>query len=290
MGKKAVSSRDTEVRQTKLGEHFPPKMFPFNMNPMMMPQGMQMPAMGSMQQPNPMMQNWMMQMMQQQGMQMPQVNDGQQMQMPSVAGGGGEQQTTSRSPPTRQRSDAVAKRSQHDWGFADDTKKLSTTFKAIGMMWHYGHLKSTGKKFRASLCCVCDRRAYPMLKVTQLDDEFVDLLLFVLAGVLPDQRPCNMGVATKGEARTQVREMYDVKLEKNASRLSMLSEEFDNLPLVALRLGYPLKCCSLELRRALNAMKVCGDSPMVPPALMNSETASSCSAPSGIDLCDIAPV
>ena len=63
-----------------------------------------------------------------------------------------------------------------------------------------------------------------MIKVTQLECEQVDLLLYCVGGVLPSTKPCGLGVSTKGEARSQVAEIYDVKMEKNASRLDALSD------------------------------------------------------------------
>ena len=94
----------------------------------------------------------------------------------------------------------------------------------------------TPKRFRASLCAACDPDEYPMVRITQLDDEMVDLLLFILSGVLPNTRIVDLGVETKGQARAAVRSQYMVKMKKNQSRLNIMSEELDNLPMVALRL------------------------------------------------------
>ena len=145
---------------------------------------------------------------------------------------------------------------KHDHGFVDDKKQISTAYKSLGMLWKWGSTRVATKKFRSSLCYVCDNRKYPLIKVSQMEEEMVDMLIFSLAGVLPSARPIDMCTSTKGEFRTQVRDMYQVKLEMNASRLSMLSDEFDNLPLVALRLGYPIDCCSPGLRARLDAMRV----------------------------------
>ena len=124
----------------------------------------------------------------------------------------------------------------------DDDRKLSTSYTSLGLVWMHGEKRTTPKRFRASLCTTCNDDEYPMVTVAQLGEEQVDLLLFVLAGVLPSTRVSDMGAVTKGDARGVVRRQYQVKLRKNATRLSHLSEELDNLPMVAMRMGTPRSC------------------------------------------------
>ena len=133
--------------------------------------------------------------------------------------------------------------------FSDDAKKLSTAYKALGMAWKYGTARVATKKFRATLCAACNCSEYPMLKTSSMEDEWVDLLLFCIAGVLPSVKVCDLGADTKGEARLAVRMQYMNKLRRNRSRLDALAEEFDNLPAIALRCGYPPELFSPQLRQ-----------------------------------------
>ena len=137
----------------------------------------------------------------------------------------------------------------------DDDRKLSTSYTSLGLVWMHGEKRTTPKRFRASLCTACNDDEYPMVKVAQLDEEQVDLLLFVLAGILPSTRVSDMGAVTKGDAREAVRRQYQVKLRKNATRLSHLSEELDNLPMVAMRMGYPAELFSPPLKKAYDEMR-----------------------------------
>ena len=139
--------------------------------------------------------------------------------------------------------------------FADDNKKISTTYRALGLSWMHGTTRVTTKKFRASLCAACNPIEYPMLKVSQLECEYVDILVFVLAGVLPSSKVCDFGTELKRDCRAAVRQIYLSKMRKNRSRLDILSEELDNLPMVGLRLGYPVELMSFSYRKFLLILK-----------------------------------
>ena len=76
-----------------------------------------------------------------------------------------------------------------------------------------------------------------MVRITQLDDEMVDLLLSILSGVLPNTRLVDLRVETKGHARAAVRSQYMVKMKANQSRLTIMSEELGNLPVLMLSSG-----------------------------------------------------
>lgn len=156
-------------------------------------------------------------------------------------------------PLTRERSRSLGE--PPSFHFSDDCRKISTTYKALGMVWLHGEKRCTPKRFRASLCAASNSDEYPMVKVSQLEDEHVDLLVYVLSGVLPNTKICDFGVSTKGEARAAIRSQYLVKLRKNQSRLNILSEELDNLPMVSVRLGYPDKLFSPALREVWEAMR-----------------------------------
>ena len=143
----------------------------------------------------------------------------------------------------------------HRTPMVDDPRKLSTSYKSMGLVWMHGEKRTTPKRFRASLCTACNEDEYPMATVAQLDEEQVDLLLYVLAGILLSTKVSDMGAVTKGDARDAVRRQYQVKLRKNATRLSHLSEELDNLPMVALRMGHPAELFSPPLKKAYDEMR-----------------------------------
>ena len=79
-----------------------------------------------------------------------------------------------------------------------------------------------------------------MVRVSMLTCEFVDLLVYCLSGVMPNAKVCDLGCTFKGECRDAIHIQYDSRMKKNPTRLSLMSEEMDNLPLVALRVGYPV--------------------------------------------------
>ena len=95
-----------------------------------------------------------------------------------------------------------------------------------------------------------------MVRLTSLSEEEVDLLLYCLSGVLPSVRVCDLGVQLKGEARDAVRGQYLHKLRRFPTRLRLLSEELDNLPQVAMRLGYPESHLSSHLQQLLTTWKL----------------------------------
>lgn len=132
--------------------------------------------------------------------------------------------------------------------FPDDDKRMSNTYKTLGLVWKSGIKKATPKKFRATIPVGCNRILYPMIRMIQLTEEFLDLLIFALTGTTPDMRPVDFGAASKFVFRQALRQQYIQKMSKNRSRLDVLSEEFDNLPMVCMRLGYPSHLLSPELR------------------------------------------
>ena len=87
-----------------------------------------------------------------------------------------------------------------------------------------------------------------MVKLSQLSCGDVNLLLFCRSGILPNTQVCDLGVATKGEARDAVRRQFLAKTRRNPTRLATLTDDLDNLPLTAFRLGYPLALFSPMLR------------------------------------------
>ena len=75
------------------------------------------------------------------------------------------------------------------------------------------------------------------------------MMLFVVTAMRPDLLiKFLMGPRdTCGKVREDVRDLYVAKKSKNASRLSALSDEWDNLTQVAIRMGYPRELMSDDL-------------------------------------------
>ena len=139
--------------------------------------------------------------------------------------------------------------------FPDDDSRLSTAFKALGCNWKFGVGRVCPRKFRASLCCACNPAEWPMLRLSQLSDEEIDLLLYILTGISPMTRPVDLGAGTKREAREAARLQSQVKARKQPERLRHLTEDLDNLGVVAMRLGYAPEWLSPDLRRQYNAAR-----------------------------------
>lgn len=73
--------------------------------------------------------------------------------------------------------------------------------------------------------------------------------MYAVTGVSPLTKPTDFGVVTKGEMRRPVAEQYRARMRRNPSRLNMLSEEFDNLGLTAMHLGYSPQWLTPELTK-----------------------------------------
>ena len=139
--------------------------------------------------------------------------------------------------------------------FPDDDRKMSTAYRSLGCTWMVGEGRCCPKKFRMSLITSCNSQEYPMVRLSQLGEEQIDMLLYILTGILPSTRVQDLGCATKKEARAAIRSQYVVRLRRNASRLSVLAEELDNVAAVAVRLGYPPHLLSPELRRSFSILQ-----------------------------------
>jgi len=123
------------------------------------------------------------------------------------------------------------------------------------MAWRHGEKKVFPKKFRCTLAAACNPTLYPMLKTSQLPCEYVDFLNYCLSGVLPCTKNRELGCSYKGELRTAFKVQYDAKLKKNQSRLDVISEDLDNLPMAAVRLGYPVELMSPPVRSTMQRMR-----------------------------------
>ena len=223
--------------------------------PQMPMQGMQggmpqMPMMGGMQQqmPPPMMMGGMPMMMGGMQQQMPPMMMAQQTQVTEqMQGVPAEQPSGSRRShaPSRPSSKALAKyvERRHSGSRSprrrqkDDHQGVSSSFKSLGLV-HRNANRSCPRSFRCSLINACDNRKFPMMLLNNLDEEAIDMLLFVATGVSPASRPANFNCATKGDVRDQFREIYEEKMTNAPGRLNQLAEEWDNVGSIAMKMGY----------------------------------------------------
>ena len=139
--------------------------------------------------------------------------------------------------------------------FPDDHKRLPRKYKFLGGV----HLVEDGinrcapKRMRASLISSCDHKLYPQVRVGMLDEEHTDLFNFAVLGLRPDLllKYLMAPGQTLGSVRDDVRDLYGHLVARNASRMSALSEQWDNIPNLALRHGYPRELLSPRLYQAL---------------------------------------
>ena len=144
----------------------------------------------------------------------------------------------------------------------DDNKKLSPKIKQLGQAWKVGPAAAP-KQFRISLWVACDSERFEFLRLTQLSEEMIDLLIRNLA-----QLPCTMpmvdfGITIRGEIRHKVRRSHKQLLRQNPGRLSGMSLDYNNLATIAVQLGYPVQLLSDTLRNLVEAMCLRSTLPLV---------------------------
>ena len=106
----------------------------------------------------------------------------------------------------------------------------------------------TTSAFRASLIVAANSELWPQFTLSQLSSEYIDLLLFLVTGVLPSIRTAELGCQTKGKARMMSRRQYEFRLSKGKGKLTEIADDFSNLPQLCLREGYPIGLMSKDLR------------------------------------------
>ena len=147
--------------------------------------------------------------------------------------------------------------------FADDDKRLPRKYRQLGgvHLIDDGMNRVTPKRFRASLVSSCDNKIYPMVRVGMLDEEHTDLLAFCVLGLRPDlQLKFLAGPQdTMGKIRDDVVDLYQHKMQRNASRMSPLSEEWDNIPALSLRMGFPRELLTERLSAAFETYQSARD-------------------------------
>ena len=155
--------------------------------------------------------------------------------------------------------------------YDDDKNKISNAYKALGLQHEHGKTRCTATRFRISLITSCNSDDYPHLRLSQLSSEYVDMLLYQCAKILPNTKPSDLGAANKRDARLAVRKQYEVRLARGRARFDEIAEDFSNLPQIAVRDGYPLSMCTTETRQRLRTMgliqyeRPSGDESRMPP-------------------------
>ena len=75
------------------------------------------------------------------------------------------------------------------------------------------------------------------MRLAQLEDETIDMMLWILCGIAPHTKPSNFGCDNKLQMRIQSREQSEGRRAAQPGRLNLLSEDWDNVPAVAMKLG-----------------------------------------------------
>ena len=78
--------------------------------------------------------------------------------------------------------------------FSDDSARLSTAFKCLGLQWKHDKGRVAPKKFRQSLIASTDPIEWSMGRSSQFSDDEVDMALFALCSILPSTRVQEFGV------------------------------------------------------------------------------------------------
>ena len=112
------------------------------------------------------------------------------------------------------------------------------------------------------------------------------MLLYGLAGILPNTKVQYFGCSTKGELRDQVCDQYERQQRKNPQRIALLAENLENLPQIVLRLGWAPALFSEELydrfqeaSRARDALQSVGEKPLGPPRSLSPVAAKASPEP-----------
>ena len=107
--------------------------------------------------------------------------------------------------------------------FSDDTARLSTAFKCLGLQWKHKKGRVAPKKFRQSLIASTDPIEWSMGRSSQFSDDEVDMALFALTAILPSTRVQEFGATTKGELRDQAYAQNARIFKRDPQRLALLA-------------------------------------------------------------------
>ena len=71
-----------------------------------------------------------------------------------------------------------------------------------------------------------------------MEEEAIDMMMWIVCGIAPHTKPSNFGCDCKAAVRRQAKEQSDSRRASQPGRLNLLSEDWDNVPAVAMKLGY----------------------------------------------------
>ena len=90
----------------------------------------------------------------------------------------------------------------------DDNKRLSNKIRQFGAVWDCGEQAGAPRAFRILLCTDCHSEKYDRLRLTQIEEKAIDLLVYVLTGLPPDLKMVDFGTMIKGEMRGAIRRTH----------------------------------------------------------------------------------
>ena len=129
-------------------------------------------------------------------------------------------------------------RTPDDPSFPDDDQRLSTSYRALGCVFKHGVRATIPKKLRASVAMSIDSNEWSVFRLANIDEHEMDMLLFILTGVPPTTRICDLNVKNKGELRRALAKEGLRVLKTQPERTSSLAHDLSNLEVTAKRLGY----------------------------------------------------
>ena len=125
--------------------------------------------------------------------------------------------------------------------FKNSTQKICTSYRFMGALWLHGKRQTLPKKFKTAAIMFINPKVWNALRLSLLDDNEVDYLMFVLFMVVPQVNVGDLQVNTKGH-------LYDMLLEEHIRiqrqhphRFAALAADLSNVKACALELGYPKK-------------------------------------------------
>ena len=121
--------------------------------------------------------------------------------------------------------------------FKDDSHGISSSFKTLGLHHVNGPKRCMSQLFRCSLINCADPRRWPMMRLAQMEEEAIDMMLWIVCGIAPHTKPSHFGCDCKAAVRRQSKEQSDSRRASQPGRLNLLSEDWDNVPAVAMKLG-----------------------------------------------------
>ena len=79
-----------------------------------------------------------------------------------------------------------------------------------------------------------------------------------MSGISPETKLFELGANTEGVAREAVKRQYVSKLKTSPQRLRMISDELDNLAIVAIRMGYSFSWFSPQAKHMIQMFQQSG--------------------------------